>query len=192
MDKEQYTQKTDEELVLLTLEDREVFAYIIDRYEKPLSRYIVRLMPSMRDSVEDILQEVFIKVYVNLRGFEGNLKFSSWIYRITHNHVISLLRRQKARPTVVSLDADENETLARFTADENIDRKDAKYAKEEVSYIIGILPEKYREVLILRYMEEKDYEEIADILKKPVGTVGTLISRAKAVFKEEYQKRYGK
>ena len=184
--------KTDEELVALVLEDQEYFGCLMKRYTAPLSRYIVRIVPSFRDSLDDVLQEVFIKIYLNLNSFDSSLKFSSWAYRITHNHAISLLRKESSRPKTVSTDSnDEYDFFERYMADGQPNEKEIRYAKEEVSYVLGTMDEKYREVLILRYLEEMDYDEIGDILKKPVGTVGTLISRAKTIFKDEYKKRYG-
>jgi len=91
----------------------------------------------------------------------------------------------------VSLDGTEFGAFAEKAIDENADGQNARYSKEEVEYILGVLDEPYREVLVLRFLEEKDYQEISDILKKPIGTVGTLISRAKAQFKKEYKKKYG-
>lgn len=183
---------TDEELVALALVNQEYFGEIMERYTAPLSRYIIRLIPSFRNTIDDVLQEVFIKIYLNLNSFDPALKFSSWAYRITHNHTISLLRREKSRPQTVSTDNDEYDFFERYKADGLPNENEIRYAKEEVAYVLGELDQKYREVLILRYLEEKDYEEISDILKKPLGTVGTLLLRAKAVFKEEYIKRYGK
>jgi RNA polymerase sigma-70 factor (ECF subfamily) len=186
------TDKTDEELVALVLKDQEYFGCLMKKYSTPLSRYIVRIIPSFRDSVDDILQEVFIKIYLNLNGFDPSLKFSSWIYRITHNHAISLLRKENSRPKTVSTDNnDEYDFFERYIADEQINNKEMRYAKEEVAYVLENIDQKYREVLVLRYLEEMNYDEIGDILKKPIGTVGTLISRAKTIFKEEYTKRYG-
>jgi RNA polymerase sigma-70 factor (ECF subfamily) len=184
-------EKTDEELVALSIEDQEYFGCLMKRYTAPLSRYIIRIVPSFRDSIDDVLQEVFIKIYLNLNGFDPDLKFSSWVYRITHNHAVSLLRKEKSRPKTVSTDNDEYDFFERYIADSQPNEKEIRYAKEEVSYVLNQMDIKYREVLILRYLEEMDYDEIGDILKKPVGTVGTLISRAKTLFKEEYTKRYG-
>jgi RNA polymerase sigma-70 factor (ECF subfamily) len=184
-------EKTDEELVVLALENQEFFGCLMKRYKDPLSRYVVRIVPSFRNSLDDVLQEVFIKIYLNLRNFDPSLKFSSWAYRITHNHAVSLLRQESSRPKNVSTDNDEYNFFERYVADGQLNEKEIRYAKEEVSYVLGMLDQKYREVLILRYLEEMDYEEISDILKKPVGTVGTLLSRAKIIFKEEYEKRYG-
>ncbi|MCK9351189.1 MAG: RNA polymerase sigma factor [Candidatus Paceibacterota bacterium] len=188
---ERCTEKTDEELVALSLEDQEYFGCLMRRYTAPLGRYIIRVVPSFRNSIDDVLQEVFIKIYLNLRGFDPSLKFSSWAYRITHNHAVSLLRKEKTRPQLVSTDNDTYDFFERYVADGQPNENEIRYAKEEVSRVLAEIDQKYREVLILRYLEEMDYEEISDILKKPVGTIGTLLSRAKAIFKDEYVKKYG-
>lgn len=183
--------KTDEELVRLALSDQRFFAEIVNRYEKPLARYVRRIMPSLGEETKDMLQEIFIKTYLHLNDFNGDLKFSSWVYRIAHNHVVSELRKRNARPKTVSLENSEYGAFARGAIDESTTERSAKYAKEEVEYVLGKMNEEYRTILILRFLEEKDYSEISDILKKSVGTVGTMISRAKAQFKKEYEKRYG-
>lgn len=168
----------------MALEDQACFAYIMERYERKLLSYIIRISGASREDAEDVLQEVFIKTYVNLRAFDDNLKFSSWVYRITHNEVINSYRRKKARPqSVMDLD---DEFLNNLASDFKTDRMaDAKFLKENVARTMEKLDPKYREVLILRFWEDKDYKEISDILKKPMGTVATLISRAKSSFQHE-------
>jgi RNA polymerase sigma-70 factor (ECF subfamily) len=178
---------TDEELVRKSLQEEGYFAEIVKRYEKPLARYVRRIMPSMRDSVDDILQEVFLKTYMHLKDFDPNMKFSSWIYRITHNHIVSALRKEQSRPKTVSLDM---EMRGIFDyADECTEHEDAKYAKEEVEQVLKTLPKNYREILSLLFIEEKRYREISQDLRKPVGTVGVLVQRAKKKFKENYMQR---
>ena len=102
------------------------------------------------------------------------------------------MRKNSSRPQTVSLDGSEYGVFAEQTMDESSNKQSATYAKEEVEYILGLLAEDYRDVLVLRFLEGLDYVEISDILKKPVGTVGTLLSRAKTQFRKEYEKRYGK
>ncbi|MBU4536457.1 sigma-70 family RNA polymerase sigma factor [Patescibacteria group bacterium] len=87
--------KTDGELVSLVLENSDYFLYLVRRYEQKLTRYIARISNLDKDDIEDVLQDIFIKVYKNLNGFDTSLKFSSWIYRITHNEVISNYRKFK-------------------------------------------------------------------------------------------------
>ena len=76
-----YSNKTDEELVILSLENQNIFAYLINRYQKKIARYIKRISGLSDDDIEDVLQDVFIKTYRNLNAFDSNLKFSSWLYR---------------------------------------------------------------------------------------------------------------
>lgn len=181
-------QKTDQELVQMTLENQGDFLYVMNRYQSKLLAYILRISNVSYEEAEDILQDVFIKIYKNLNGYDHNLKFSSWIYRITHNEVISNFRKKQARPQSYESEINE-EILDRITADFDIEHEvNIKYLREIINKALVNLDEKYREVLILRFFEEKDYNEISDILKKPIGTISTLINRAKKYFKEELKK----
>lgn len=181
----QAAHKTDEELVILTLQDQNYFLYLIRRYEAKLLRYIFRISSFTKEEAEDVLQEIFIKVYTNLNNFDPDLKFSSWIYRITHNQVISHYRQHKSRLQEVSLDINEN-FITTITDDLDLNKEiDQLYLKEHLQEGLYKLPLKYREVLILKYLEDKSYQEISDIIKKPTGTVATLINRAKKSFINE-------
>ena len=94
-------EKTDAELVELALENQAYFSDIVYRYQTKLTYYIRRLSNFPDEEIEDILQDVFIKVYKNLNDFDQSLKFSSWIYRITHNEVISKYRKIK-QPDIIN------------------------------------------------------------------------------------------
>jgi RNA polymerase sigma-70 factor (ECF subfamily) len=182
-------EKTDSELVKLSLDNADHFLCLTKRYESKLLRYIMRVSKFDKEDAEDILQDVFIKTYYNLNEFDSALKFSSWIYRIAHNQTISEIRKKSIRPTV-SL---EKEDIDRFEdAFDIVKEIDNSFDRQKINEAISKLDEKYREVLILRFLDEKDYVEIADILKKPVSTVGNLILRGKALFKQEYEKLNGK
>lgn len=171
---------SDEELVRLTLQDKRYFGDIVDRYEAKLTRYIARLGVKNPDDQLDVLQEIFLKAYRNLNGFDTSLKFSSWIYRISHNEAISWYRKRNVRPEghLVS----ESEELLTFlqAADERADVTfDKTVNANEVNRALEQIDAKYRQVLILRFFEHKEYEEISDILQIPVGSVGTLLHRGK-------------
>ncbi|KKQ53169.1 MAG: RNA polymerase sigma-70 factor, ECF subfamily [Parcubacteria group bacterium GW2011_GWD2_38_11] len=182
-------EKTDEQLVVLTLKDENFYSVLVERYEEKLARYILRISGGSKEDVEDTLQDVFISAYKNLNDFDPDLKFSSWIYRIAHNKVISHFRKITARPKTVTYEGD-GQLLNILASDLDIARDlERKYTGEEVKSILGELDEKYREVLVLKFLEEKDYKEISDILEKPMGTVATLINRAKKQFKEKTLKR---
>jgi RNA polymerase sigma-70 factor (ECF subfamily) len=157
---------------------------LVERYEEKLTRYILRISGGSKEDVEDTLQDVFISAYKNLNDFDQSLKFSSWIYRIAHNKVISHFRKITARPKTVTYEGD-GQLLNILASDQDLARDlERKYTTEEVKSVLNKLDEKYKEVLVLKFLEEKDYKEISDILEKPMGTVATLISRAKKQFKE--------
>ncbi|MBT4723050.1 RNA polymerase sigma factor [Candidatus Falkowbacteria bacterium] len=180
---------TDEKLVKLTLKDQNFFVYIINRYEGKLAAYIRRISNFSKEDIEDILQDVFIKVYRNLNGFDVSLKFSSWIYRITHNEVISRYRKTKK---IAKMSQEINDEILDKIVDEvDIEKDiDGKQVGKTIGQVMNEMDLKYKEILVLRFIEEKSYKEISDILRKPEGTVATMINRAKKQFKKIYEQRF--
>ncbi|MFH1661738.1 MAG: RNA polymerase sigma factor [Candidatus Falkowbacteria bacterium] len=182
-------QKTDEELIVLVLKNQDYFSHIIKRYEDKLFRYISRISNFRKEDIEDILQDVFIKVYQNLNDFDHGLKFSSWIYRIAHNQVISVFRKNKSRGINNTYGLND-ETANNIASDLNLEKEiDKKILAKNINKILNNLDIKYRDVLALKYLEEKSYQEISYILQKPMGTVAVLINRAKNKFKEEFNNK---
>jgi len=180
---------TDAELVKLTLENQDNFVYLVDRYKGKLSSYVKRLTNANNEDAEDVLQEVFIKVYLNLNDFNKDLKFSSWIYRITHNQVISGHRKLKARPEGYAVDLDD-QLAKNLTADIDIKGQvDNKILQNTINQVLKKIDSKYKDVLVLKFLEEKSYQEISDILKKPLGTVASLMNKAKQEFKTEFERQ---
>ncbi|MGB2790925.1 MAG: sigma-70 family RNA polymerase sigma factor, partial [Candidatus Moraniibacteriota bacterium] len=144
---------------------------------------------SSDEDIEDILQETFIKVYKNLNAFDGDLTFSTWIYHICRNTVIDSIRKKSSRPKTIGLDTEDFAHL--FQDPVNIIQTiDAQEQLKKIAAIIESLPLIYREVLILKFLEEKSYEEIMDIVEKPKGTVASLINRGRKLLKEKAQE-YG-
>lgn len=179
------TDLSDEQLVKLSLQNVENFGILIQRYETKLIRYILRLSNIPKQEAEEILQEVFLKTWRNMNNFDLDLKFSNWIYRITHNETISHFRKRTQRGEDKTDDIENLFDLksTELSIPEQIDRKQRAITLRKS---LRTLPEKYREVLILRYFENKSYDEISDILKKPSGTVATLLNRAKTALKQSY------
>lgn len=171
---------SDAELLKQARKDPEIFGVLMERYELPLRRYLVRLTGWGNEEIEDILQEAFIKAYRHLNDYDETLKFSTWLYRITHNQAIDTIRSAQARPFLSQASLEE---AGRFlSADEDIEAQFLRQDDlEKVKEAILGLPLIYREVLILRFLEEKTYEEIVDILKKPKGSIATLISRGRTL-----------
>ena len=182
---------TDQELVENVLKDKRAFSGIVLKYESPVRRYIRRLGCTDSRDIEDLLQEIFIKVFVNLNDYDKDLKFSSWLYRIAHNETVSFFRKKSVRPSVLNLDKDDADTFFAQLADETDfvelvnERDDARVVQEAVAR----LNPKHKEVLVLRFLEEKSYNEKSDILKMPPGTVATLINRGKRELKEMLEEK---
>lgn len=175
-------QQSDAELVASSLSNQENYAYLIRRYEKQLLRYILRLSNISKEEAEDILQEVFIKVYQNLNSFDPRLKFSSWVYRITHNQVISAFRKNKNKSQAIAWDVD-NKIIEQIISDFDIRQElDKQNLAKQIGRILKTLDFKYAQVLELKFLENKSYKEISDILQKPENTIATWISRAKKQF----------
>lgn len=164
----------------MTLKDKQLFGQLVDRYEAKLTRYIARLGVRNPEDQLDVLQEIFLKTYKNLNGFDTSLQFSSWVYRISHNEAISWYRKRNVRPEG-HLIAESDELLSFLSSKEDGQEEefDRTINAEVINEALMQVDEKYREVIVLRYFEHKEYEEISDILKIPVGSVGTLLHRGK-------------
>ena len=171
---------SDEEIVRRTLTEPNQYGLLVERYEPKLQRYITRLGVRVHDDQLDVLQEIFIKAYRNLNGFDTSLSFSSWIYRIAHNEAISFYRKKNVRPEG-HLVGDSDEVLSFISS--SAEGSDVIFDKtinaKQVEEALSVLDEKYREPIILRFFEHKEYDEISDILQIPIGSVGTLLHRGK-------------
>lgn len=178
---------TDEEIVEKCSVDTSFLTELISRYESKLDIYIYRKSGASQEDRQDLLQDIFIKVYKNIKDFDSSLKFSSWIYRIAHNEMIDWYRKKKRRPTVYF---EENTEIVQRLASEIDIVKDlvSKERLEDIQEEIKKLSTDYQEIIQLRFFEEKSYDEISDILKIPPGTVATRINRAKKKLQETLKK----
>ena len=181
----QYTTKTDEELALLVQQGMEdPFGILMDRYTQKLLRYGKKFI-SRHDNIEDIVQDVFIRVYRNIQSFNTNLKFSPWIYRIAHNAFVNHLRKIDKEPLLVfDFDALLNHPIYE---DPTIKEKENEEIRVLLDKGLKQLPSAYREVLVLYYFEDLSYQEIADVLHVPTGTVGIRLKRAREILKKHIQ-----
>ena len=158
--------------------DREAFGALVEQYRDNVYRLAYRMCGNAYDA-DEAAQEAFVAAWRALPNFRGDAKFSTWLYRLTTNAAIDVMRREKRHQTVgdgemvdLADDAD--------SPQETVERTEQQ---EAVQKALGTLSEEYREVLLLRYMEELDYAEIAEVLQLPSGTVKSRINRAKAALK---------
>jgi len=171
---------TDAEVVSAVLGgDKDRYVQIVERYEVKLLRYISFLIRDY-DQAADILQDTFIKAYINLRSFRLNKKFSSWIYRIAHNEAINSIKKSAKTVNFSKLDINDDSFAVDFSGAHVIDEM---FLKKEVRQCLKMLDVKYNEVIVLYFFENLSYDEISDILHIPSSTVGVRINRAKKILK---------
>jgi len=176
-----YSAFTDEQLVdEVRSNDQELYSHIVDRYQAKLMRYANYLIFDEHIAT-DVVQETFIKVFVNLNSFDTRKKFSSWIYRIAHNEAMNSVKKyHRESPFSPDFDLPSSEDIeGEFTKKEIINK---------TQECLTQMPITYSEPLALYYLEDKSYDEISDILRLPIGTVGTRINRAKGLMKIICQK----
>ena len=171
----------DAAMVADALKCPDAFAAIIERFEKPIISFIISTSGVSKADAEDIAQQTFIKAYVHLESFEREHKLSTWLFGIAHRESISAWRKAAARPKQVA-----DETIIDFfesVAQDIGEEIDTKQRAKKVHAVLQVLSPKERTVLRLYYMDALSYDDIADILKCPRGTVSTLLHRAKKAFK---------
>jgi RNA polymerase sigma-70 factor (ECF subfamily) len=173
--------KTDEEITAKVQSgDLESFSFLVERYEKKLKRYARKFLANPED-INDIAQEIFIKAYVNIKSFDIEKKFSPWIYRIAHNELVNLLKKKEKNP-LLFFDADT--LFPHPVSKEETDRKtQSDEIKKLLDKCLNRIPSKYREPLLLFYMEELSYNEIAEVMRVPISTVGVRLKRGKRMLK---------
>jgi len=187
MDDSQGQPKDEEIAKKVQLGDIEPFELLVQRYQAKLTRYGRKFLSDPRD-IEEIVQEVFIKSYINIKSFDLSKKFSSWIYRIAHNEFVNKIKKKKRNPlSYFDLDVLIPYFISKETPDREVDKKEVQ---ELINKCLNKLNSKYREPIVLYYFEDLSYKEISDILRIPLSTVGVRIKRAKKIMKSFYQK-YG-
>lgn len=167
--------------------NKELFGKLIDRYEEKLTRYVKRFTLNT-DDVSDIVQTVFIKAYSNLQSFDTTRSFNAWIYRIAHNECVNHLKK-KGNEKISFLDFDTffPHPFAKETADEEtIHLEDKAFIESSLSRVSP----KYREVLVLYFYEDFSYQEISEILRIPVATVGVRLKRGKEALKKALEDKH--
>lgn len=160
--------------------DQEFYAVIIERYQNKLLRYATNLIRD-EDKAADVVQDSFIKAFINLKGFDIKKKFSSWIYRIVHNEAMNIIiKHQKEIRLPDDID---------FKSEDDIEKDfEQKEIATKVEKCLEKMPLLYSEPITLYYIDERSYKEISDILRIPMGTVATRISQAKILMKKICQK----
>jgi RNA polymerase sigma-70 factor (ECF subfamily) len=182
----------DREVVVLAKAGKEAaFRELLRRYERPVFSLIYRMVRN-RALAEDLAQETFIKVLNALESYRPEYKFSSWVFKIANNAAIDQLRRREV--DTLSLDgapdaltADEIEATAlQATAHQEspLAELESRELGSQIELAVGKLRPEYRTCILLRHVEGRSYEEIAEVMDLPLGTVKTYIHRARLELRE--------
>ncbi len=180
-------QATDQDLVTRARAGSErAYRELLERYQRPVFSLIYRMVRD-REQAEDLSQETFVKVFNHLDKYDPKYKFSSWIFKIASNLSIDALRKKEL--DTVSLDGsrhavtEEQIESTRITVESRTENPEeyleAKELGEEIEQAIGTLRAEYRTAILLRHVEGRPYEEIAEVMGVPLGTVKTYIHRAR-------------
>jgi RNA polymerase sigma-70 factor (ECF subfamily) len=167
--------------------DRLAFGELVERYQNRLLNFIYRTTGD-RERAEDLVQETFIRVYRHLHRFDQTKKFSTWIYTISSNLAKNELRNRSRNPLVLfqTLMKNRDADTRPLEWEDNTYRPDdlfrKRHLKSQVDAAVDQLPEHHRTVFILREMEGKTYEEIAEITATNLGTVKSRLNRARNNF----------
>ena len=183
----------DRELATLAAKGREpAFRELLRRYERPVFSLIYRMVRD-RTLAEDLAQEAFIRAFNAIGSYNTSYKFSNWIFKIANNHTIDHLRKRKldtvsihGSPHATTAEEANQTRLVIESRDEDpLELIEHRELGGQIESAIGELREEYRTAILLRHVEGYAYEEIADIMGLPLGTVKTYLHRARNELKSK-------
>lgn len=179
---------TDEEIAAKVQRgDTQAFGVLVERYEPKMLRYARKFLFGVQDA-EDLVQEVFVKAYINIQGFQTQRRFSPWLYRIAHNEFLNALKKKTRQPLLFF----EPDTLFPHPISPEFADRDT-LERELHDALVECLDEvdrKYREPLILYFFEDLNCQEIAQVMQIPVSTVGVRLKRGKESLKKKYAEKH--
>lgn len=171
-------------IILAKAGDKEALINLLKSIESSVYKTALYFMGNEHDA-KDATQEALIKIYTKLDTFQEKAKFNTWVQRITTNVCMDKFRKDK---NVISIEGSELTVLGSLNIEKEVE---SKILLEEVTNYIQNLPNKIRAVIILRYMHEFSYQEIADSLDLPLNTVKSYLFRGRDMLLKEYQQRGG-
>lgn len=168
--------------------DHNAFGEIVELYKDKVFQICFRMLGN-RQEAEDLAQEAFVRAFVNIRSFNIQMKFSTWLYRIATNLCIDRLRKKKP-DYYLDAEVSGSEGLNMYSQIASDmakpeDEVESLELQETIQVEIMKLPEKYRSVIVLKYIEELSLKEISEILDLPVGTVKTRIHRGREALRKQ-------
>jgi len=186
---------TDKELIARVLAgDEASYGTLVTRYRDYVYTIAVRIVGSEEDA-EDVAQEAFVRAYRALPRFRGDSKFSSWLYRIATNRALTHLKKRRRRADTVDVESGSHvEAAVVDDGRSEVVSPELRVRNEEfrraVRAAVRELPEQYRVVVTLFYLEERSYKEVAATLGIPMGTLKTHLHRARALLRDILTKHH--
>jgi RNA polymerase sigma-70 factor (ECF subfamily) len=184
--------RTDEELVALaTAGDLDSFNQLVARWERPIYALAYRTLGREEDA-RDVVQEAFLRAYRGLKGFKGQAKFSSWLYRITLNLCRDWIRRERRAPLVQVAEGTDPMEIAEAFADpgESVEELVARREMSQaVARAMAELPDEQRTAILLKEYHGLTFQEIADTLHCPLSTVKTRLYQGLSVLRRRLERR---
>ncbi len=166
--------------------DQDAFALLVQRHQRFVFNLVFRMLGQYEEA-DEVTQETFLAAWQGLPGFRGNARFSTWLYRIAYNCALKQLEQRK-RDQALQLAIQVEQADQRINNDERIGAEiEARDRQIIVREHLSNLPAKYRIVLVLRHLQEMTYEEMAEILTMPIGTIKTHLFRARNLLKERLE-----
>lgn len=162
--------------------DQDAFALLVQRHQRRVFNLVFRMLQQYEEANE-VTQDAFLAAWQGLSSFRGNARFSTWLYRIAYNcslKQLELRKRDKALQLVMQAEHENDEERV----SNEIETRDRQAVVREQ---LSLLPAKYRIVLVLRHLQEMTYEEMAEILTMPIGTIKTHLFRARNLLKERLE-----
>lgn len=165
--------------------DQDAFSLLVQRYQRRVFNLVFRMLQNYEEASE-ITQEAFLAAWQGLRSFRGEARFSTWLYRIAYNCALKQLETRK-REQALHLALQAEQTFAEDEHTGQTAHLEMLDNQEMVQEQLSQLPPKYRIVLILRHLQDMSYEEMAEVLTMPIGTIKTHLFRARNLLKERLQ-----
>jgi RNA polymerase sigma-70 factor (ECF subfamily) len=168
----------------------DAFEELVRRYQRPIAAYVYRMVGDYEAAL-DLTQEVFIKVYNSLRRYRAEFKFSTWIYKIAHNSAVDHLRRYSNRGQALTNEFEGEQYDLPLESRRLSPEQESERAERcaEIESVVRQLPTAYRELVLLRHSHDMSYDEIAEVMGLPLGTVKNRLFRAREAMRQQFVQR---
>jgi len=166
--------------------DQDSFAQLVQQHQRRVFNLVFRMLQQYEEANE-VTQETFLAAWLGLPSFRGDARFSTWLYRIAYNCALKQLEQRK-RDRAIQVELQTEEMVASSTQEQRVDAEIESRARQALVHEqLANLPAKYRIVLVLRHLQDMTYEEMAEILTMPIGTIKTHLFRARNLLKERLE-----